>query len=41
MLTAQQKRSIREWAIYLGVTVPFAFAAGGAFYLLLTWAGVQ
>ena len=41
MFTAQQKRSIREWAKYLLVMVPFAFAAGGAFYLLLTWAGVQ
>lgn len=41
MLTAQQKRSVREWAIYLGFTVPFALGVGLVFYLALRWAGVQ
>lgn len=41
MLTVQQRRSIKEWALYLLFTVPFAFAVGGMFYLLLTWAGVN
>lgn len=41
MLSAQQKRSIREWAIYLGICVPGCFAIGALFYLALVWAGVS
>ena len=41
MLSAKNKRAIREWAIYLLVTVPFALGVGLVFYLGLRWAGVQ
>lgn len=40
MLTRQQRRSIREWAIYLGISVPSVCVIGFMFWALLNWMGV-